>query len=103
MRHLVIPGLGVGMLFPMVMTKVAEAYDSRIVGRMNALWQGIGSFGGSAGIFVCAVGLKATGTYIAAIDIIAGAAILGVILSVILNRTQIGFASRRSSGTGMAN
>lgn len=83
---LILPGLGIGMLMPMLQTRIAESYDRRVVGRMNGLWLGIGSFGGTVGLFVSARVLAATGNYIAVINVIALVAVIGLILAAILNR-----------------
>jgi MFS family permease len=86
---LIIPGLGIGMLMPMMQAKIAESYDPSIVGRMNGIWMGIGSFGGTAGLFISAQALEATGTYITAINILAAIALVGALLCLILNRMTL--------------
>ncbi|TCT86745.1 sugar phosphate permease [Gibbsiella quercinecans] len=88
MLCLILPGFGIGMLMPMLQAKIAESYDHRIVGRMNGLWLGIGSFGGTVGLFVSAKALAATGNYISIINIIALVALIGLILSLFLNRRK---------------
>jgi len=90
---LIIPGLGIGMLMPMMQAKIAESYDPSIVGRMNGIWMGIGSFGGTAGLFVSAQALEATGTYVTAINILAGIAFVGVLMCIVLNRMGNGSTS----------
>jgi MFS family permease len=77
---LVIIGMGIGMLFPLIQTRIAEMYDPRIVGKMNGIWLGIGAFGGSAGLFVNSLALKATGTYQLSINIIAAAPLIALVL-----------------------
>ncbi len=83
---LVIPGLGIGMLMPMLQAKLAETYHPSIVGRMNGIWMGIGSFGGTAGLFISAKALDMSGTYTSALNIISCIALLGSILCLSLNR-----------------
>lgn len=94
---LVLPGLGLGTLMPLLMTKVGESYDPRIIGRMNGLWLGIGSFGGTVGLFVSARALDITGTYFTTINIIALVALVGAVLAILLNRLQGGTASAKTS------
>ncbi|MFS2221483.1 MFS transporter [Pantoea sp. B65] len=85
---LILPGIGIGMLMPMLQAKIAESYPSRVVGRMNGLWLGIGSFGGTVGLFVSARALAATGTYLTNINIIVLVALAGFVLAMILNRSR---------------
>lgn len=87
---LILPGLGIGMLMPLLQTKIAEAYDPRIVGTMNGIWMGVGSFGGSVGLFVSAQALAATGTYVSTVNILAVVAVAGALLAIVLNRLQRG-------------
>lgn len=94
---LILPGLGIGLLIPMLQTKIAASYEPCIVGRMNGLWLGIGSFGGAVGLFVSAEALAATGTYIAAVNIITLIAFIGAVLAAILNRTQDDVAARTNA------
>lgn len=89
---LILPGVGFGMLVPMMQTRIAEAYDGRIVGSMNGLWMGIGSFGGTVGLFVTARQLAATGSYVSTVNLIALVAAAGVVLALLLNRLQSGLA-----------
>jgi MFS family permease len=77
---LVLAGAGIGMLFPMVQSQINEIYDHRIIGRMNGIWLGMGSFGGSSGMFICAIALKQTGSYVLPINIISTGALLGAFL-----------------------
>jgi MFS family permease len=77
---LALSGAGIGMLFPMIQSRISEMYDHHIVGRMNGVWLGFGAFGGSAGLFVNSIALKHTGSYILPINIISAAAVLGLIL-----------------------
>lgn len=85
---LILPGMGIGMLMPMLQAKIAELYEPRIVGRMNGLWLGIGSFGGTAGLFVSAKVIAATGAYVAVINMAVLVAFIGLVLAVILNRNK---------------
>ncbi|CAG9000853.1 MAG: hypothetical protein CENE_02860 [Candidatus Celerinatantimonas neptuna] len=82
---LFLPGLGVGILIPMVQSKIAESYSARIAGRMNGLWLGVGSFGGAIGLFMTAWLLDKTHTYSAAVGTLAILALVGAILVMILN------------------
>ena len=91
---LIIPGLGVGMLMPMLQAKIAESYDPSIIGRMNGVWMGVGSFGGTVGLFVAAKALDATGTYVTAINILSAIALIGALSGYILNRINQGSAAR---------
>ncbi len=77
---LALSGAGIGMLFPMVQSRINELYDHQIVGRMNGVWLGLGAFGGSAGLFANSIALNHTGSYILPINIISAAAVLGLIL-----------------------
>lgn len=85
---LILPGIGIGMLTPMLQAKIAESYHPSIVGRMNGLWLGIGSFGGTVGLFVSANSLAATGSYLAGINIIVLVALVGFILAEFLNHNK---------------
>ncbi|PLW77112.1 MFS transporter [Cohaesibacter celericrescens] len=85
---LILPGLGIGMLVPMLQAKIAESYDPSVVGRMNGLWIGIGSFGGTAGLFISAKSLATTGTYVTSINILAIVAIICAVLVLVMNRIQ---------------
>jgi MFS family permease len=80
---LVISGAGIGMLFPLLMSQINEVYDHHIVGRMNGIWLGFGAFGGSVGLFVNSIALKLTGNYTVPINIISGAAVVGLLLCTI--------------------
>lgn len=73
-------GAGLGILFPMLQCQINELYDHAIVGRMTGIWLGIGAFGGSAGLMANAIALKQSGSYLLSINIIAGAAIVGLLL-----------------------
>jgi len=83
---LAIWGAGLGMLFPMLQSRINELYDHSIIGKMNGIWMGLGAFGGSAGLMVNSVALKQTGNYLLSINIIAGAAIVGLLLCAIRDR-----------------
>lgn len=85
---LILPGIGIGMLTPMLQAKIAESYHPSVVGRMNGLWLGIGSFGGTVGLFVSANSLAATGSYVAGINIIVLVALVGFILAEFLNHNK---------------
>lgn len=79
-------GAGLGMLFPMLQSLINELYDHAIVGKMNGIWLGIGAFGGSAGLMANSFALKQTGNYLLTINIIAGAAVVGLLLCAIRPR-----------------
>lgn len=80
LASLLLAGAGIGMLFPMVQSRIAELYEHNLVGPMNGLWLGIGAFGGSAGLLVNSVALKQTGGYTLPINIISAAALAGLAL-----------------------
>jgi MFS family permease len=84
---LLLSGAGIGMLFPMVQSRISELYEHGLVGPMNGLWLGIGAFGGSAGLFVTSLALKQTGGYTLPINIISAAAALGLILCAIRSKS----------------
>ena len=77
---LMLAGAGIGILFPMLQSRISEVYDRAIVGRMNGIWLGIGAFGGSAGLAVNAIALKHTNGYALPIAIISAAAAVGLAL-----------------------
>lgn len=85
---LILPGIGIGLLIPMLQSRIAEFYHPSIVGRMNGLWLGVGSFGGTVGLFVSAKSLSATGSYLAGINIIMLVALVGFILAELLNHNK---------------
>lgn len=85
---LILPGIGIGMLMPMLQAKIAEVYPAGIVGRMNGLWQGIGSFGGTVGLFVSTQVLVTTGVYRSVINTIVLVAIVGSVMAILLNRVR---------------
>ncbi len=87
---LAIAGAGIGMLFPMIQSRISELYDHHIVGRMNGVWLGFGAFGGSAGLFVNSIALKHTSNYILPINIISAAAALGLILCALRSHSTKG-------------
>jgi MFS family permease len=77
---LAVSGAGIGMLIPLIQCRINEAYDHRIIGRMNGAWMGIGAFGGAAGLFVNSLAIKHSGNYVPTINIITGAALFGLLL-----------------------
>ena len=79
-------GAGIGMLFPMIQSRIAELYERQLVGPMNGMWLGIGAFGGAAGLLVNSIAIKQTGGYMLSINIISAAAALGLLLSGLLAR-----------------
>jgi MFS family permease len=88
---LLLSGAGIGILFPMLQSRINEVYDHRIVGRMNGIWLGIGAFGGSAGLAANALALKFTNGYALPITIISAAAAFGLLLCFVSPR----FGKRR--------
>jgi MFS family permease len=86
---LVVAGAGIGMLFPLIQSQINETYAPQIVGRMNGVWLGFGAFGGSAGLFVSSIALKNTGSYVLPINIIAAAAVVGFVVSMLLHPSKI--------------
>ncbi|MBP1627449.1 MAG: rane protein, major facilitator superfamily [Holophagaceae bacterium] len=79
-------GVTVAFLNPAAAVFVAQTYPEKIVGKVVGIWLGIGAFGGGMGIISSAICLHATGTYVLTIRLFAAVAILGLILSQVLNR-----------------
>ena len=86
MAGLFVAGLAVAFLNPAASVFIAQAYPEKIIGRVVGLWLGIGAFGGAMGVFAGALALHSTGTFKLTITMFAGVAIVGMILSQIINK-----------------
>ena len=85
---LLLAGFGIQFVMPAIYIFIAKSYVHQIVGKMTGLWQGIGSFGGSLGLYLGGLSLRITGNYNMAFTIISLVALVGLILSIFMSRQK---------------
>lgn len=76
-------------IIPMVATFIATHYPSEIMGRVFGTTFGVSIFGGAIGVFVGATFLHTTGNYLTSITIVSVMAIIGVIVSFLLDSPKV--------------
>jgi cyanate permease len=84
---LLLAGLN-GLTMPCCVAFIALCYPPSITGRIEGIWQGIGIFGGSFGVFAGAAALSATGNYNMSFVIVSAVAIIAVIISLFINPSK---------------
>ena len=85
---LVLAGSGISILLPAVVVFIASSYDVRIAGKIFGICNGIGSFGGGAGLIVAGATVAARGNYRLAVTIIALAGAAGFLSVLFLRRPR---------------
>ncbi|MBP2649215.1 MAG: hypothetical protein H6Q74_40 [Firmicutes bacterium] len=86
---LVLTGLFSALLTPPSIAFIARNYPEHLTGKLGGIAQGIGIFGGTAGVFAGAYALHSTGFYYASIYIVVIIAIIGCIFSLGQNPPRI--------------
>lgn len=74
---LVLIGFFESLVNPVTFAFIAKNYPENITGKLGGLAQGIGIFGGTAGVFAGATALHVTGMYFMSINIVIGIAVIG--------------------------
>ncbi len=73
-------GTVIQFLYPAMQVLIAQIYSREIVGSLLGIWMGIGSFGGAAAMLASGILVTATGNYDSTFIMLAGAALLGLII-----------------------
>ncbi|MBP2645150.1 MAG: hypothetical protein H6Q75_590 [Firmicutes bacterium] len=81
MGCLILAGLFSACLTPPSIAFIARNYPEHITGKLGGIAQGIGIFGGTAGVFAGAYALHSTGFYYASIYIVVVVALVGCVFS----------------------
>lgn len=76
-------------IIPMVATFIAINYPAEIMGRVFGTTFGVSIFGGAIGVFVGSTFLHTTGNYMTSITIVSAIALLGVVVSFLLNSPKV--------------
>ena len=85
---LLLAGFGIQFVMPAIYIFIAKSYKHQIVGKMTGLWQGIGSFGGSLGLYLGGLSLRITGNYMVAFTMISLVALVGLVLSILMSKQK---------------
>lgn len=76
-------------IIPMVATFIAINYPSTVTGRVFGTTFGVSIFGGAIGVFVGATFLHTTGNYMTSITIVSAVAVIGALVSFLLNKPKV--------------
>jgi MFS family permease len=93
---LILAGVGIMASFSMLYIVIAKNYPTQIVGRMTALWMGLGSFGGVIGTQVGGVLVTKTGNYNLSMAATAVAAAVALIVMLMISEGRAGKAAHAS-------
>ncbi|MBP2654031.1 MAG: rane protein, major facilitator superfamily [Firmicutes bacterium] len=86
---LILAGLFSALLTPPSIAFIARNYPEHITGKLGGMAQGIGIFGGTAGVFAGAYALHSTGFYYASLYIVVVISIIGCIFALGQNPPKI--------------
>jgi MFS family permease len=81
---LILTGLFMATINPVVLAFIAKEYPKQITGKIGGMVQGLGIFGGTAGVAAGSVALHGTGTYQMSISIVSVIAIVGFLVAIML-------------------
>lgn len=85
---LMFAGWGIPFMNASLSATIAVGYPPSIIGRMMGFCFGIGTFGGALGLFLGGKSIAVTGSFFAALAMISGAAIAGIVLVSCFKKTQ---------------
>lgn len=85
MLVLMVTGFFQALVNPTTFSFIAKNYPEHLTGRIGGLAQGLGIFGGAAGVFAGAYALDTTGLYYVSLTIVIVVAMIGALFAVGLN------------------